>query len=140
MPVMPDLPVIVNPSLEQSLENTVILSWNELMPTAVSGVIQVEYHLGPEHLLEYLKVWASSKRGQWNLICEYWKSSLWSNMPCISFGAGYGPGAFSSRLEHVMQHEHQLARAPQYDRSILIYAPTAIESKAAEASMEESVP
>jgi hypothetical protein len=139
MAVMPHLPITGKPSLEQSLENAVVLSWNELMPAAISGIIHVEYHLGAEHSLEYLKVWASSERGHWSLICEFWKCSLWSHIPGISFGKGYGPGAFSLRLEAVMNHADYLDKAPQQDGSILIYPPTAVESQAAETSMEALV-
>lgn len=132
MAAITHLRMAAKPSLDQSLEDAVALSWNELMPTGISGVIQVEYHLGTEHLLEYLKVWASIKRGHWSLICEYWKCSLWSHTPGISFGKGYGPGAFSLRLEDVMQHEERFDNTPRPDGSILIYPPTAIQSKAAE--------
>ncbi len=130
---------IAGPSLDRVIENAVVLSWNELMPTAIAGIIHVEYNTGPERLLEYLKVWASSERGHWSLICEYWKCSLWSHTRGISFGKDYGPGPFSLRLENVMEHEDHFDKAPEYDGSILIYPPTAIETKAAETSMEQLV-
>lgn len=132
MTAMPYLPMTVKPSLEVALKDSVVLSWNELMPSTPNGVINVEYHTGPEHLLEYLKVWASSERGYWTMICEYWKSSIWSNAPGMSFGKGYGPGGFSKKLENVMQHENDFDKGHQQDTLIQISSPNLTERNAAE--------
>ena len=132
MTAMPYLPMTVKPSLEVALKDSVVLNWNELMPSTPNGVINVEYHTSPEHLLEYLKVWASCERGYWTMICEYWKSSIWSNPPGISFGKGYGPGDFSKRLENLMQHENDFDRASQHDTLIQISSPNLTERNAAE--------
>lgn len=126
------LPVAVKPPLVLALENAVVANWNELMPVASVGVINVEYHAGPESLLEYVKVWASSERGYWSLICEYWKGSLWNHIPGISFGKGYRAGNFSLRLEGIVQHQNDFGSAPQRDGSIRIYPPTETEREAAE--------
>src|SRR5512146_1990085 len=122
---------IARSSLDRAIENAVVLSWNELMPTATTGIVQVEYHTGPERLLEYLKVWASTERGHWNLVCEYWKCSFWSHVPGLTFGKIYRPGDFSRRLESMMQHEDDFAKLPQQDGLIQIYPPTARERLAA---------
>lgn len=122
---------IAGPSLDRAIENAVILSWDELMPKAISGIIHVEYHTGPDRLLEYLKVWASTERGYWNLVCEYWKCSLWSHVPGLSFGKGNHPGDFSRRLESVMQHEDDFTKLPQQDGLIQIYPPAERERLAA---------
>jgi hypothetical protein len=139
MTAMPYLPTAAKPSLELALENAVVLSWGELMPTATSGMINVEFHNSPENLMEYLKVWASSDRGYWTMICEYWKCSLWSHVPGISFGKGYGPGDFSRRLENVMQHENDFDKAVQFDTLIQIGPPTANERSVSEGQMEAPV-
>jgi hypothetical protein len=115
---------ITRPSLDSVIENAVVLSWNELMPKGTSGIIHVEYHTAPEGLLEYLKVWASTERGYWNLVCEYWKFSLWSHVPGLIFGKSHHPGEFSRRLESVMHHEGDFAKLPRQDGLIQIYPPT----------------
>lgn len=126
------LPTLGKPPLKTALEDAVVLSWNELMPASPNGVVNVEYHTGPDHLLEYLKVWASRERGYWNLICEYWKGSLWSHLPGLSLEAGYQPGDFSRRLEDLMQHEDTFDKTQQLDASVRIYPPTEDERTAAE--------
>jgi len=122
---------IAIPSLDHVVEDAVVLGWSELMPPTTSGVIHVEYHTGPERLLEYLKAWTSTERGYWSLICEYWKCSLWPHVPGLSFGKSFQPGDFSRSLESVMQHEDDFAKLPQQDGSIYIQAPTAGERLAA---------
>lgn len=130
MIAIPNLPTAAL-GLDRALENAVILGWNELMPTATAGVIHIDYHTGPERSLEYLKLWASSEWGYWNLVCEYWARSLWSHVPGLSFGKGYGAGNFSHRLESVMQHEAAFAKLPHQDGSIQVYPPTESEQTAA---------
>jgi hypothetical protein len=139
MTAMPYLPMAAKPSFDLALKNAVVLSWNELMPTTTSGMINVEYHNSPEHLMEYLKVWASSDRGYWTMICEYWKCSLWSHIPGISFGKGYSPGDFSRRLEDLMQHENDFDKAAQLDSLIQISPPTANERSVSESQTEALV-
>lgn len=118
--------------LDRTLESAVILGWNELMPKAATGVIDIQYHTGPERSLEYLKVWAASERGYWKLVCEYWTCSLWSHVPGLSFGKGYHSGDFFDRLVDVMQHETAFAKLPSQDGSILVRPPTESERTAAE--------
>jgi hypothetical protein len=129
---------VATPWLDQALENTVVLGWDELMPTAAAGVVHIEYHAGPNQSLEYLKVWASSERGRWNLVCEYWTGSLWSHVPGLSFGKGYRSGDFSRRLESVMQHENAFTKLPHQDGSIQVFRPTESERTAATAWMSET--
>lgn len=131
MTAMPYLPVVSKPSFDFALESAVSLSWNELMPASPNGIINVEYHSNPGHLLEYLKVWKSSERGYWSLICEYWKTSPWSHAPGISFGKGYGPGEFSRRLEDVMTRENDFDKSSQQDSLIQINSDTVSERNTA---------
>lgn len=131
---MTAIPILQMPPtrrLDRVLEDAVVLGWNELLPTSTAGVIHVEYHTGPDHSLEYVKIWASTERGYWNLVCEYWTCSLWSHVPGLSFGKGYHSGEFSHRLERVMQYEAAFAKPPHQDGSIQIYPPTEAERTAA---------
>jgi hypothetical protein len=118
--------------LDRALECAVVLSWNELMPDTSSGLVRMEYHTGADGLLEYLKVWAFRIRGYGKLVCEYWVRPIWSHRPGIVFGEGYRSGAFSHRLESVIQHETAFAVQPHVDRSFQIYPPTQEERMAAE--------
>ena len=53
--------------LNQILESTIVLNWKELTKNA-EALIHVEYHIGVEGSIDYLRVWSSTARGYWNLV------------------------------------------------------------------------
>ena len=53
--------------LNQILESTIVLNWKELTKNA-EALIHVEYHIGVERSMDYLRVWSSTDRGYWNLV------------------------------------------------------------------------
>lgn len=56
--------------LVRLLECAVVLSWEDLMPAAPSGLIHIEFRTGPSRSLEYLKIWSCRTRGYWDLVCH----------------------------------------------------------------------
>jgi hypothetical protein len=54
-----------NQSLERILESAIVVSWEDLMHGAQTGLIHIEYNFAPDGTLEYLKVWSSITRGHW---------------------------------------------------------------------------
>jgi len=48
--------------LNQILESTIVLNWKELTKNA-EALIHVEYHIGVEGSIDYLRVWSSTARG-----------------------------------------------------------------------------
>jgi len=53
--------------LNQILESTVVLNWKDLTKNA-EALIHVEYHIGVERSIDYLRIWSSTARGYWNLV------------------------------------------------------------------------
>ena len=66
--------------LDQLLNSAVVLNWDALTQSATSGRVRVEYHIGVDGSLEYLKLW-NHTREYWSLICEYSAHSGWSDGP-----------------------------------------------------------
>lgn len=95
--------------IEHILESAVILSWNELLSGrgSDSAIVHVECATAPEPSLQYLKMWRSAKRGEWDLICEYWISGGSASAPKIglTFGPGYRSARLTEILESVLRHE-----------------------------------
>jgi hypothetical protein len=104
---MTSLASAIDLQIEHILESAVILSWNELVSGSDSAMIQVEYATAPEPCLQYLKTWRSTKRGEWDLICEYWISAGSAGAPKIglTFGAGYHSACLTEILESVLRHQ-----------------------------------
>lgn len=87
--------------IDQILESAVVLSWKELLKRSSTAVIQVEYATAPEPSLQYLKMWLSTTRGQWDLFCEYWMSPGTSSIPAI--GLTFSNGHYSAHLAQMLE-------------------------------------
>lgn len=72
--------------LNQILESTIVLNWKELTKN-VEALIHVDYHIGDERSIDYLRVWSSTARGYWNLV-RYCSVSP-DSMSEPKFGIGY---------------------------------------------------
>ncbi len=118
--------------LDRTLEYAVVQSWDELMPDSTSGLVHIEYQTGSDGALDFFKVWASTIRGHWNLICEFWIRSLWSHATGLSFGKDYHSADFARTLELVMGREDAFSKLPDQQGLIQIYPPTQEERKEAE--------
>jgi hypothetical protein len=87
--------------IEHVLESAVVLSWKELLQSSLPGVVQVEYGTAPEPSLQYLKVWLSTARGGWDLVCEYWMAAGTNRTPAI--GLTFSNGYYSEQLARMLQ-------------------------------------
>jgi hypothetical protein len=99
---MMDLNVIQTARLDSALKRAVIESWHELMPDSPSGLIHIEYQTGDDGSLEFLKIWASTTWGYWNLVCEMWMRALWSNALGLRFANDYHSATFAKALDLAM--------------------------------------
>ena len=93
--------------IDRVLESAVVLSWKDLLQASKEGLVHVEYGTAPEASLQYVKIWLSTTRGTWELICEYWMSPGLSRVPAagLTFSNGYYSADLARMLEHMMQHQ-----------------------------------
>ena len=129
-----------NQSLEQTLESAIVVSWNDLMHGAPTGLIHVEYGFAPIGTLDYLKVWSSITRGHWLLACEYWMSANTFHDAGVGFDNGYHSEVLAHILETAMQHQNSFVLPSNLGRQGLlqISTPTAEESVAAAGVIREA--
>jgi hypothetical protein len=73
MTIIGDLQPTQPLSLDSALRYAVVQSWDELMPQATTGSIQIEYQNAVDSELQYLKLWKSKELGHWDLIAEFWE-------------------------------------------------------------------
>lgn len=69
------LPAVASLQLDAMLADALVLYWSDLMPELTSGLIHVEYRVELHGSVEFMKVWASTTRGHWDLVCEYFLPS-----------------------------------------------------------------
>jgi hypothetical protein len=127
--------------LDRILESAVVLSWSELMQASRSGLIHVEYRTGSDRAIEYLKVWsATTKKGRWSLVCEYWGRALWSHAVGIRFEGACHSADFAAMLEFVMLHQHGFSSpSERQDGLVQVSPPTEDERLVAKNCMSEAV-
>jgi hypothetical protein len=125
------------PSLDRILECSVVLSWADLIQITESGLVHVDYGFGPGDSIEYLKLWSSTTRGQWNLVCEYWMSASQFHASGIHFENGYKSDNLAHTLGLIMEHQNAFVPSPNLGRNGLlqIQQPTQKERTDAGSSM-----
>ena len=96
--------------LDEALAEVVVLSWNDLMPGPGSGLIHIEYHVEPPASIEFVKVWASTIRGEWNLICEYWMRPGGSRESGLRLVGKYKSAGLERMLQSVLQNRGMFLR------------------------------
>lgn len=95
--------------------------------------MRVEYGLASDGSMQYLKIWASTTRGYWNLICEQWMTTAWSHVPGLRFSTGYYSESLAHLLEIIARHHDVLMTVSGEHRngSLQISPPTEEESREA---------
>jgi hypothetical protein len=111
--------------LDRTLQAAVVQSWEELMPGSPSGQIHVEYQTGSNGALEFLRIWSSSVRGHWDLICEMWLQALWSNAVGLRFANNYRSAALTTALGVATQDAGPGSTLPDHQGFIQVQRPTA---------------
>jgi len=125
--------------LDRILADVVQAHWNELMPAENTGSVQVEYRTESDASLQYLKIWASTSRGYWHLVCEQWVTAAWSHVPGLQFFSDYYSEALGRLLEVVTRHQGAFLplSEPCRDGMVQVSAPSEDERRAAENRIAE---
>ena len=124
--------------VDAMLADAVVLNWNDLMPEPASGLIHIEYHVGPLGSVEYIKVWASTERGYWQLVCQHWMRWDTTHNGGFRFNNHYKSDRLSKMLETIMQHQEifLVDTATGKDRMIQVFPPTEADKLTANSTME----
>src|SRR5271157_1801159 len=71
MTTAPQPPVAQVLPLNTILESAVVLNWAAFGQSPDGGMVRVEYHVGADLSVEYLKIWSATSRGYLSLVCDY---------------------------------------------------------------------
>ena len=132
------LPVGTTLQLDAVLADALVFTWSDLMPEPTSGLIHIEYHVGPQESIEFLKVWAASAHGQWDLVCEYFMYSNASTKRGLRFANSYKSEGLARMLDSIMQRQEILLvrTTPNADHMIQVTPPTEQEILAARRELD----
>jgi len=133
------VPAAPSQPLDELLKSAVVLNWEALTQSSARGRIRVEYHIGADGALEYLKLW-NSAREYWSLICEYSAHLGWSDGP--RFCNGYHSRSLSRLLQSIMMSQRVCSRSgsPNANGTLEVGPPTAEEVDAAKLLVSETFP
>ena len=131
-------PAVTPIQVDAILSDAVALNWSDLMPELTSGLIHIEYHVEPLGSVEHMKVWASTIRGYWNLVCEHWMRWDVSGPSGLRFSNGYKSDGLARMLDTIMQHQEVLwvGTGPGKNCMIQVQPPTDSDKAAARNMME----
>ena len=130
-----------NISIDRILECAIELNWNGLTQADETTAMQVEYRTGPSHSLEYLKIWSSTTRGYWNLVCEYWMQSGSGHESGATFSGREYSGDFTWMLDAIMQHQgaFRLGSTDFVEGLVQINRPTDTDLVSAQTDMTQAL-
>jgi hypothetical protein len=141
--MIPSMAPIERVHIARVLESAVVLSWKELLHKSQKGLVHVEYGTAPEPSLQYLKIWLSTTKGTWHLICEYWMSLGSSRLPAagLTFSNGYYSADLAGMLGQMMQHHEGFPNSLSGESAvnlIQVHSPTEGDRVKAGACMTEA--
>lgn len=122
--------------LDHVLNSAVVLNWDALTQGSPARV-RVEYHIGPDGALEYLKLW-NTGREYWSLICEFSAHLGLSDGP--RFCNGFHSRSLSRLLQAIMMNQGLCAHAlsPNSNGILEVGPPTAEQVEAARVHVAET--
>jgi len=124
-------------NLERTLKSAVASSWSEL--TLEKGIVRIEYQIGADGGLDFIKIWVSKVWGEWKLVCELWMRPLWSHACGIHFGSEFHSTDFARTLELAVGSVDATNLLPEHRGLIQVFPPSEPEQSEATAMLREPV-
>jgi hypothetical protein len=136
-PELPTTSSLPPQSLDQLLNSAVVLNWDAVTQASTPGRVRVEYHIGADGVLEYLKLWTHA-REYWSLICEYSAHISWSDGP--RFCNGYHSRSLARLLQSIMMNQMLCSHSgsPNTNGTVEVGPPTAEDVDAAKLRVSET--
>jgi hypothetical protein len=128
-------------TIERILECAVCLNWKDFALNSLPMTMQLEYRSGLTHSLDSLKLWSSTSRGYWNLVCEYWMQSSTTHQQGITFTGTYSSPALTRMLDAIMHHQDAFSRdsTELLDGLVQVASPNETQSAAARLQMSQAL-
>lgn len=125
--------------LDQILESVVIANWKDLIRGTNPGLVHVEYHVGNASQVENLRIWSSTARGYWNLVCH---CSLGPDLSTtLQFKDGYGASNLGALLQSILKHQGDFSlKCPaDSDHMVQVGSPSGEVIAAAKSSLDKVI-
>lgn len=123
--------------LEQILESAVAINWKELIRGPNAGLIHLEYHIGEDRFIDYLRIWSSTAQGYWSLVCHC--SVNPDSSSTLKFSNGYNARELGASLQAIMKHQDEFPHtcAANTDYLVQVGPPSVDATAAAKSSIDK---
>ena len=113
------------------------MSWIDLLQGDKPGLIHVDYCFSANGSVDSLKLWLSTVRGHWHLVCEYGMTVSTYHPTVVRFEQGYQSAELVRNLKFIMRHQDRLQLALNHGCHglLLVCAPTRQETETASAAI-----
>ena len=105
-------------------------------------MVQLEYHVGAELSIEYLKIWSSTTRGYLSLVCDYAVAAHRPNGAGVRFSNGFHSRDLGRFLDSILMNQNRFthAYAPNTNATLEIQTPSAEDTLLANERVNEAFP
>jgi hypothetical protein len=119
--------------LNAILESAVFLNWAAFGQASDGGMVQVEYHAGAEHSIEYLKIWSATPRGYWSLVCDYAVAVHRPNGAGARFSNGFHSRDLGRFLDSILMNQNLFSHGCRANSNVVIQIKPPSEEQKAQA-------
>lgn len=120
MTTAPQTPTAQLVPLNDILESALILNWAAFGHPSDGGMVQVEYHVGTESSIEYLKIWSANTRGYLSLVCDYVIAMHRPNGAGARFSNGFHSRDLGRFLDSILMNQNLFAHGCRSNCNVLI--------------------
>ena len=106
--------------LNQILEGAVILNWSAFGHSSDGGMVQIEYHVGAESAIEYLKIWSANSRGYLSLVCDYVVAMHRPNGAGARFSNGFHSRDLVRFLDSIFMNQNLFTHSCRSNGNVVI--------------------
>jgi hypothetical protein len=126
-------------ALDHILSSAVVLNWNALACEPAPTTLRLEYHIGQDHTIENLKLWACG-REYWSLICDCTPNVSWSDGP--RFANGYHSRSLGRLFQSILMNQNRFHHGygSNTNATLEIHTPTAEDILLAGERVSEAFP
>lgn len=83
-------------------------------------MVQVEYHVGTEHSIEYLKIWSATARGYLSLVCDYAVAVHRPNGAGAHFSNGFHSRDLGRFLDSILMNQNLFSHGCRPNSNVVI--------------------
>lgn len=134
--IFKDIEPIDMMGLKWKLECAVVSAWKELSAHNALEQVHIAYETGSEGRVDHLKIWSSIRRGEWDLVCDYWVPTDGMHCGGMLFSHKFSSPVLERAIDGVMSRQEDFPPLVRTSYGLIqVQAPTVQGLRVAEDSL-----